>query len=41
MTNTALQLAAMSFAALGLVQVWPAEAASAQHRRSQPAEIGC
>jgi hypothetical protein len=38
MTNTALQLAAMSFAALGLVQAWPVEAASAQHRRAQPAE---
>jgi hypothetical protein len=38
MTNTALQLAAVSFAALGLVQAWPAEAASAQQRRTQPAE---
>jgi hypothetical protein len=36
MTNTGRHLAAMSFAALGLVQAWPVEAA--QQRRTQPAE---
>jgi hypothetical protein len=38
MTNTGRHLAAMSFAALGLVQAWPAEAASTQQRRAQPQE---
>jgi hypothetical protein len=38
MTVTRRHLAALSFAALGLIQVWPAEAASSQQRRAQPAE---
>jgi hypothetical protein len=38
MTNTGQQLAAMSFAALGLVQFLPVEPAFAQQRRTQPQE---
>jgi hypothetical protein len=38
MTNIGRHLTAMSIAALGLVQVWPGEAAAAQQRRTQPAE---
>jgi hypothetical protein len=36
MTNTGQHLAALSFAALGLMQMWPVEAASAQRRAQQP-----
>jgi hypothetical protein len=38
MTNTGRQLAAMSFAALGLVQFMPVDTAFAQQRRTQPQE---